>query len=381
MDKADCIPVACPSGRRPRRDRWGRLLGGLLAVAFGPGSGSAGIVIVTSGQDVVSLSRGATAAAELSGITFGGGDTYYAVGDDGAAAIWQLGISLDQATGRILSAIVSGSVSAPSLGSDSEGIAIDPGGATVWVADEVASSITAFSLASGEVVGGISVPAIFAPANVQANRGLESLSYGGGALWSANEEALVPDGGLATPESGSWVRLQRFGGSPLAASGQWAYLTDPLSATSPFTGATRNGLVDLVALPDGGLLALERDFGGTFPTFRSRIYAVDFSAASDVSDVPSLAAGGFTPVGKTLLWEESFANSNFEGMTLGPGLAGGGRSLLLMADDGSGAGGQQQHLLGLVLFVVPEPSAALLAAAGGALAGLAALGRPRCGRR
>lgn len=363
----------------PGRGAVGGLLGGLVIALLGQASAAAGIVITPSGQGVVALSSGTTAAAELSGITFASGTTYYAVGDNGATAIWQLGISIDQDSGRILSAIVSGSVHAPSLGSDSEGIAIAPGGETVWVADEVASSITAFSLASGEVVGSVDVPAIFAPGNVQANRGLESLSFGGGALWTANEEALVPDGSLASPAGGSWVRLQRFAGSSLAAGGQpaggqWAYLTDPLSGTSQWTSATRNGLVDLVALPDGGLLTLERDFGGAIPRFRARIYAVDFTAASDVTDVPTLTAGGFMPVGKTLLWEDSFLSSNFEGMALGPALRGGGRSLLLISDDGSGAGGQQQHLLGLVVVTVPEPSALLLAAAGLALAGLMLFG-------
>jgi len=277
------------------------LFAGLLIVLLSRVPAAAGIVITTSGQGVVALSSGTTTAAELSGITFATGTTYYAVGDDGAPAIWRLGISIDQDSGHILSAIVSGSVHAPSLGSDSEGIAIAPGGETVWVADEVASSITEFSLTSGEVVGGVAVPAIYAPVNVQANRGLESLSFGGGALWTANEEALVPDGALAEPSAGSWVRLQRFAGSALAAGGQWAYLTDPLSGTSSFTTATRNGLVDLVALPDGGLLALERDFGGAIPSFRSRIYAVDFTGASDVADVPTLTAGGFTPVGLGLV--------------------------------------------------------------------------------
>jgi hypothetical protein len=335
----------------------------------------AAITVASTGQGVVSLPAGGTGAAELSGITYAGGDTYYAVGDNGAAAIWRLGISVDPVTGWITSAVVTGSVPAPSLGSDSEGIALAPGGAAVWVADEVASTITALSLTTGSVVGGVSVPAIYRPTNVQDNRGLESLSFGGGSLWTANEEALVPDGPLATTSAGSWVRLQRFGGESLSPAGQWAYLTDPLSATSPFTTATRNGVVDLVALPDGGLLALERDFGGTIPTFRSRVYAVDFSAASDVSDLASLTGGGFAPVSKTLLWQGSFASSNFEGITLGPLLADGGQSLLLISDDGSGTGGQQQNLLGLVIYGVPEPSAMVLTAAGGVLAWL--IGRRR----
>lgn len=349
---------------------------GLAAVAWAVGPAAATPTITSTGQGVVNLPAGDTGAAELSGITHAGGDIYYAVGDDGAKTLWRLDIAVDRGTGQISAAAVSGGVAAPGLGGDSEGIAVTPGGTSVWVADEVASTITEFSLATGAVVGGITVPPIFAPANVQANRGLESLSFGAGAVWTANEEALLPDGPLATTAAGSWVRLQRFAGDAFTAAGQWAYLTDPLSATSPFTTATRNGLVDLVALPDGGLLALERDFGGVLPTFRSRIYAVDLAGASDVSDLASLGGGGFTAVGKTLLWEASFASSNFEGLTLGPALDDGGRSLILVSDDGAGTGGQRQHVLALRLHVVPEPSAALLA-----LVAAAVMGRARIGRR
>jgi hypothetical protein len=343
----------------------------LAAVMLAATPASATITIVETGQGVVSLSSNGTGAAELSGITFAGGDIYYAVGDDGAKTIWQLGIPVDHGTGWISSALVTGSVAAPGLGSDSEGIALTPGGMSVWVADEVASTITEFSLATGAIVGSIPLPPIYAPANVQQNRGLESLTFGAAAVWTANEEALVPDGPLASTTAGSWVRLQRFAGDDLGPAGQWAYLTDPLSATSQFTTATRNGLVDLVALSDGGLLALERNFGGAIPTFRSRIYAVDFTAASDVSDLASLAGGGFTAAGKTLLWEGSFASSNFEGLTLGPLLDDGGRSLILISDDGAGAGGQQQNLLGLVVYVVPEPSTIGLAVLGCTVAWLA----------
>ncbi len=112
----------------------------------------------------------------------------------------------------------------------------------------------------------------------------------------------------------------------------------------------RSGLVDLLALPNGQILALERELGGYLPRFRTRIYLVDFTGASDVADLSSLASGsGFTPVGKTLLWQGDTGFSNFEGITLGPPLSDGSYALLLVSDDGIGAMAQRQDSFSLIL--------------------------------
>ena len=296
-----------------------------------------------------SLSSNGTGAAELSGIAYAGGTTYYSVGDNGAASIWQLYTSLATPPGGIRSGFVATGISAPALGRDSEGIALTPSGAGAWVSDEIASTITEFSLSDGSMIGSVAVPAIYRPANVQGNFGLESLSYAAGALWTANEEALRSDGSLSDTATGSWVRIQKFAGAGFTPSTQYAYRTDPIAELSPFTDAERSGLVDLVALPDGQVLSLERELGGFLPVFRSRVYLIDFTGATDVSAVPSLADGGFTALGKTLLWQGYFAFANFEGVALGPQQSDGSYSLLLVSDDGSGALGQRQTLLTLNL--------------------------------
>lgn len=326
------------------------------------------------GQGVVVLPSGSTSAAELSGITWTGGSGYLAVGDDGAKSLWTLGIGVDPATGFITSATVTGSIPAAGLGSDSEGIAYRAASGSVFVSDEVASSITQFDAASGATLGGVAVPAIYASANVQSNMGLESLAFGSGGLWTANEEALVPDGPLSSTSQGSWVRIQRFDAA-LAAAGQWGYRTDPISALNPFISAERSGVVDILPWTTTTLLVLERELGGAVvPTFRSRLYGVDVTTASDVSAVPSLTGGGFTPLAKTLLWQGVFGSSNFEGMTFGPTLADGSTSLLLVSDNG---GGLAQNLY--PLSVVPEPgSVALMLVAVGFVA--AAGFRPVAGR-
>jgi hypothetical protein len=338
------------------RRRW--LAGAWLAGWWAATAAAAIPTIVDPGQGPVTLSSGTTGAAELSGITHVGSTGYLAVGDNGAPALWRLSVTLEGTTGRISAATVSGSLAVPGLGSDSEGIAYRAATGSVFVADEVASTIGQFDAVGGATLAPVAVPSIYAPANVQGNFGLEALAWGAGGLWTANEEALLPDGAVSTTAAGSWVRIQRFG-SDLAAAGQWAYRTDPISALSSLTTAERSGVVDVLPWSASSLLVLEREFGGALPAFRSRLYGVELGSGSDVAAVGSLAGGGFTPLTKTLLWERSFsalAPSNFEGMTFGPVLDDGRRSLLLVSDNG---GGTRQDLYALV--VVPEPAAAGLA--------------------
>jgi hypothetical protein len=146
---------------------------------------------------------------------------------------------------------------------------------------------------------------------------------------------------------------------------QWGYTVS--GGIVPGTaGNTNGGVVDLVALPGGQLLVLERSAGlVSFPDIdlRNRIYLVDFLGATDVTGLGALTVGTYTPVAKTLLWEGLFSDDNFEGIALGPLLANGDRSLLLVSDDGSGA----QSVLSLRLTGVPEPGTALLLGAGVAL--------------
>jgi hypothetical protein len=340
---------------RMRRQSGARAPGGLPAPKP---TAQPGLTITRSGQSPFLLSSGSTGAAELSGIAYAGGTTYYGVGDNGDRSMWQIYTSLDTRTGRIRSSEVTGGITAPGMGSDSEGIALAPTGNSVWISDEVASTISEFNLATGLKVGSVTVPDIYRPLNVQNNMGLESLTYGLNKLWTGNEEALKPDGALSTTSAGSWVRIQEFGGPDLAAGTQYAYRTDPIFRMSPFVNVERSGLVDLLALPNGDMLALERELGGFLPHYRTRIYLIDFTGASDVTSVSSLSSGGFTAVGKTLLWHSNTGFSNFEGITLGPKLSDGSYALLLVSDNGSGALGQRQNSFSLTLNGISEPTPA-----------------------
>ena len=321
----------------------------------------AGDPLSISGVGIYSLGPGAPEG--LSGITYAGTNQYYAVNDSGAL-MYPLTINLNATSGAISSASVGSSVTL--AGTDLEGMAYDAPNNSLYVSDETGATVKEYNLSGGNL-STVNVPTIFA--SYRTNYSLESLSMraDGLQMWSANEEALydlgtgVDDGPLSTTLTGTIIRLQRFtrttvGGS-WTANGQWAYHTDPISGTPTVpTGLERSGVSDLCVLPNGKLLVLERELGGsgTFPDFRNRIYEVDHAGATDVSAITSLNGAVYTPVSKSMLWGGDFLTDNFEGLCLGPQLDNGAYSLLMVSD---GDGPASESLYSLQLGgEVPEPA-------------------------
>ncbi|MBX3386344.1 MAG: esterase-like activity of phytase family protein [Phycisphaeraceae bacterium] len=283
-----------------------------------------------------------------------GGHRFLAVMDNSDKAI-HLGVWF-AADGSIVNVQVEGGLRL-SLSHDHEGVAYTgPKWGTILVSDEDTPAVREFDLASGTILGVLPLPAIYAQR--RANFGLESLTVwvppaGDARVWTANEEALEPDGPVSSPSAGTWVRVQRFDGQSHAwsASAQWAYRVESMHGNT-ITGA-RSGLVDLIALPNGRLLALERSFAFSLAgLFRSRLYEVMSAGATDTSGLGVLADGGFAPVGKRLLWQGPA--ENLEGLALGPILPDGSRSLLGVVDDGDPI--SQNRLVAFALSGVVEPS-------------------------
>lgn len=302
----------------------------------------------------------------LSGLARVEGDRYLAV-SDADATLHPLEIAVDPATGEIRSAALGeplrladawgAPVNDAARAKDREDLALDPATDGVWIANEWSEadrgrpSIARHDLATGrrtELVTATGPLAVYAA--IRPNQGFESLARrpDGSETWTANEQALRIDGDAPSVEAGALVRLQRFDGE-MRPLDQYAYRTDPLPETTPEIALRRqtSGVVGLLVLPAGGLLAMERAITGNaagFPVFRVRLYAIDFEGATDVSRPPwsdglARAARPFTPVDKRLLFELEvpvLANANFEGIAWGPRLANGDRSILLIADNGSG---------------------------------------------
>ena len=319
----------------------------------------------------------ALTAEELSGLAPLGGDRYVAVSDE-HATVHFLRIEVDPDSGTIVAASFEGLlVLRDGAGmpledghgaSDREGIVADTAAGLLWISHESAGpaaeypAIAVHRLDSGyleQTIDPASEPGLRVFFRLRGNRGFESLtrSPDGREAWTANEETLTADGPPPDGARGALVRLQRMDGEfrPLA---QYAYEVDPITALIEFPpqlrGREASGVSDLLALPGGVLLVLEREFGAAengIPANRIRIYRADWKGATDVSKgalAEGLEGRAFRTVKKTRLAELVFplSNSNFEGIALGPRLANGERSLILIADNHSGT---QQALYALRL--------------------------------
>lgn len=304
---------------------------------------------------------------EFSGISHVGGNLYYGVSDN-EEQVYPITIDIDLSTGAIQSAQIGVGV-ALNLGVmppvvDLEGIAFDRfGGGNVLIADEgdfgsgsPIPMIREHNPATGVAIGTVAIPDVFdnpAVNGVRTNFSLESVSLGAGALWTANEEALKQDGPVSSIVGEAFVtttvRLQRFtkSGGVYTPDGQWAYEVDPINGDFPFNFVTeQSGVGDLLALPNGELLVLERSAGLT--GFRSRLYGVTPGAgATDTSSIVELDGASFTPIKTSAqfapvgpapwLWERTTIVDNFEGITLGPQLENGMFTLILVSDGTTGA--------------------------------------------
>ena len=277
-------------------------------------------------------------ATDISGITWVAGESFMTVSNK-QNGIFPLNLRIDPNTGKLLEGKFGEKISVKSNFNDFEGIAYLPALKRHYISAEGGNGIVGFDL-EGDATFVVEVPAVFARA--RANKSLESLTFGAGALWTANEGALDGDGKPSGKGQGTIVRIQKFDGS-FRAVAQFAYCTEPGPA-GPNEAVT--GVSDLLALPDGGLLTLERVL--TSAGLMAKIYKVDFAGATDTSKIQKLEGAMFTPVKKTLLYQRHTLTANYEGITLGPKLAGEWRSLILIADSG---GAPKHTLMPLRIFL------------------------------
>lgn len=326
-------------------DAWamaGTLAGGMMIGLTG-GAWADPLAIVA--RNTVNLPASATdqtgrsfTIAGLSGLTYAGevagAGRWWAVMDNSDSLI-ELSVTLGS-DGRIVSATVLRGLRLADV-RDFEDIAWAPAPApTVLLAEEGSPEVREYRVSDGGLVRTLPRPAVFAQR--RANFGFESLSRraDGSVIWTANEEALTPDGPLSTSALGTTVRLLRYDVAAGVATpaAQFAYACQPLHGSS-ISGA-RSGLSALMALPDGRLVALERSFALGATLFQSRVYELTLTGATDVSGLPGLIGQSYTPVSKRLMLQASF--NNLEGLALGPRLdAGGGTgrwSVLGIVDDG-----------------------------------------------
>jgi hypothetical protein len=321
-------------------------LAGVLALVLAAASGTRAAETITAVQRYT-FEAPNSAATQLSGITFLGGKSFLSVGDQGQL-MHRLKIDVDRGTGEIGSFAIGKSVQLryPNgialTGGDFEGIAAAPPRGSVFIVNEADSTIREFGM-GGKQRHGVTPadePQMAVFANKISNQGLESMARSprGGFVWTANQNTLVGDGLLSTLTNGETVRVQRLT-SKLKGAGQWTYRLDANDAQTGWTMLVNNNISDMLALPDGNLVVLERALGRSGSSAnqsRIRLYKIGFGGATRV-DGGSI--DGATPVAKTLLWEtiEPDLDAKFEGLTLGPRLNNGDYSILMLADNSGGS--------------------------------------------
>ena len=224
---------------------------------------------------------------------------------------------------------------------DGEGIALAPSG-NLLVSSETEPSIREFSPA-GKLIGELPVPSFFRTGKgtgTRGNQGFESLSLApdGRTLWTANERALQQDA-PDEKERPSPVRLLRYErqGERFVPGAQLVYEVEPIvfPMNKPGTGFSVRGVAELLALPSGDLLAIEREYVEG-RGMRIQLFLASLAGATDVSGIGALAGASYTPVRKTLLYDfarAGFLPDNIEGIAFGPRLANGSRTLVLVSDN------------------------------------------------
>jgi phosphodiesterase/alkaline phosphatase D-like protein len=225
--------------------------------------------------------------------------------------------------------------------------------------------VNEYDVATGQLLRSLSVPKKFLPvvqdtnrngrvdaddtqtSGIRNNLAFESLTISPDQrfLYTASENALFQDGDRATLQSGSRSRILQYNTITGQPEKEYLYITDPVAQPpNPTTGASDNGLVDLLAIDDRGtLLALERSFSaGVGNTIK--IYEIKLENATDISTIDSLNAlnseklAAIRPAQKRLLLNlDDLAlptgTDNIEGITFGPKLPDGRQSIVLVSDN------------------------------------------------
>ena len=205
---------------------------------------------------------------------------------------------------------------------DAEGIAYCPESQTLFISGEHDKRIMEYTLDAQLTGRQLPMPALFDQA--RKNGGLESLAFcpERHTFYTTTENPLTGDSALT-------LRIQSFD-AHLHPLHQATYRMDAPEGKKK-SRLYAHGVSELTALPDGRLLVLERELRvpkiKIGATVTCKIYVFD-------EREKTLLCRWQTRLNLT---RRSFAN--YEGMCLGPRLAGGGRVLILVADSQNQYGG------------------------------------------
>ncbi len=180
-----------------------------------------------------------------------------------------------------------------------------------------------------------------------------TLSYDGNGYWVTMELPLLEDGPApTTQDTDSPIRIAYIDAASGNFEKEFAYELNPVvRPAANDTSFELNGVVELLQYDDTKFLFLERSFSTGYDDGGNnvKIYDVDISGATDVSQIDALVGAEFTVASKKLLFDfedirDQLTNGvvdNIEGITFGPDFANGNKSIVLVADNNFSAFGPQ----------------------------------------
>jgi hypothetical protein len=303
----------------------------------------------------------------LSGLTYDSQkDLYYAISDDrgqkGPARVYSFKINLKDgclgATDLLPQSVIrltdEANANFAVNGIDAEGIAFEPG-VGLWVSSEgeaktfISPFVRLFSL-FGRQQRSLDLPAKLMPtatSGVRNNAALESLTLSPSDqfLYTGTEVAIVQDGTEPTIKDRSSSRIYQFDRASGKVVGEFLYPVEPVAQPTLTPGLQSTGLVELLAVSDRQLIAMERSYS-TLATpvagqsgMTIRIFSIDLTNATNIMANEGLVKtpiATLKPVQKTLLLDLKDLKiplDNVEGMTFGPRLLNGLRTLVLVSDN------------------------------------------------
>ena len=248
---------------------------------------------------------------------------------------------------------------------DPEGFVINPANGNLLVSDEYGPSLYEFDR-TGTLVRQFTTPANLLPkvgvnlnynalapngsspqltSGRESNRGMEGLAISpdGRYAYGILQNGTIQDGYNPTSATrGVYTRIVKYDMVTGQAVGQYAYQLD--------SSAQGRGISSIIALGNDKFLVLERNnrgvgIGATLNTADKRVYQIDLTVATDVTNTSLPATGSFVGAvtknpsiaidldANTLLALGNKSPEKWEGLAIGPQLANGKYFLLAGTDN------------------------------------------------
>lgn len=309
------------------------------------------------------LSFQKTEVGGLSGITYDvKTDLYYAISDDrgqkAPARFYTFKIDLNQGhlqdsgvkTVGVTRLLNNQNQPFPDSETDTEGIAVTKD-ETVFISSEgdvaqfIQPFIQEFNLASGKVTQTLPIPKKFLPdkksqQGIRNNLAFESLTItpDNKYLFTATENALIQDGVVAAPNTGTPCRILQYNLTNNQPEKEFLYQTEPVTSLFNPTGKFASGLPDLLALDNHGhFLSIERSFTGLgFTVFLFQVSLTDAENINHHNSLLKVNTKNIKAAQKKLILDLRRLDvplDNIEGLTLGPKLPHRQRLLILVSDN------------------------------------------------